>query len=267
MPDKSPLSFTSPPLVEVAFSIQFRQLDKFHLALIGVVWDELKNDYPHVGYEPKLDHQVEKFGLNFNAGEIPNFKFLQKPDIPRVTFSDNQGEYLIQIQNDRFVLNWRKNANNIYPRHELLSSRLFEEFTRFRNVLAKHDIDEFIPDQLEITNVNHIEVTSEPIGLVLNEVLDNKVFSKNPVEGFSTNVYQKLKYKEKVSGRIYTNLEKTKRRTDLKDVYVVKITARSHPDGQDDDSMKGLFSFLRESINEVFQSITTDNYHIKWGKE
>ncbi|MFQ5734475.1 MAG: hypothetical protein ACE5KM_21275, partial [Planctomycetaceae bacterium] len=50
----------------------------------------------------------------------------QIPDLPRVFFEDESGNWLIQIQRDRFLHNWRVSTDESeYPRYPEVSRRFF----------------------------------------------------------------------------------------------------------------------------------------------
>lgn len=259
-------SFAEPPLVEVALSIQFRPLERFHIALLGVIWDAFKSEYPNISYEPRLEHVIERFGIPLFPPKA-SFKLMDRPEAPRMVFTSVDQQYVIQIQDDRFILNWRQHDGYTYPRHEKLAAKLFEEFSTFRDVLARNEITEVQVDQIEITNVNHIEANAQPVEQVFDNIMSNSQLNASPIEAFSCNIQQSFSYNGKELGRIYTVLEKSKRRIDFEDMYAIKITARAHPFANPDSELKSLFSALRTSINGVFDSVTTTKFQKSWGRE
>jgi uncharacterized protein (TIGR04255 family) len=262
----SELNFKSPPIVEVALSIQFRTLSKFHAALLGEVWREFRSDYPHISYANKLEHQIERFGA---SQPVPQHRltFSDFPETPRAMFASNSNEYLIQVQEDRFILNWRKLEGFVYPKHERLSQILFKEFERFKRVIGEFDVGDVTPDQIEITNVNHIETAEQSVSKIFDGILSNVGLSKEPIEGFNCAFTKLYKRDEQDVGRIYTQLEKSKRRHDFQDIYVVKITGRAQPKQSNTDAMRDDFSQLRLAINRVFDTVTSSTLHNQWGKQ
>ncbi|MFD3390075.1 TIGR04255 family protein [Alteromonas macleodii] len=266
MPNSSDVSYKAPPIVEKALSIQFRPLESFHVALLGVIWDAFKAEYPKISYESRLEHTIERFGIPF-AHAKPSFKLLDKPEAPRTTFISLNEEYLIQVQDDRFVLNWRKTESNSYPRHQVLIEKLLKEFGTFKGVLMENGIDSVEPDQLEIINVNHIEDDNVSLDKAFDSIMSNSSIAMSDVEGFSCNFSQFFEYEGKKIGRIYTNLEKAKRKKDLQDIFGIKITARAHPIGASNEELVKLFDKLRCSVNSVFDSVTTAKFQETWGKQ
>src|ERR1019366_1103919 len=92
----------SPPIVEVVCGLFFEPITALDPISIGNFWHGLRVEYPgHTVQLPVLDQ--------------PNFMFAFGPGPLRSLFTSSSDEYVIQIQNDRFYLNWRKREGG-YPR-------------------------------------------------------------------------------------------------------------------------------------------------------
>ena len=71
---------------------------------------------------------------------------------------NSAGTEMIQIQNDRFIKNWRKcGENEEYPRYAKTVKPAFErDFREFLAFLADENLGAVKVNQCEVTYVNHI---------------------------------------------------------------------------------------------------------------
>ena len=146
--------FEKPPLVEVVCDIQFEPLENLIVPHIGLFWDSIKKDFPQINqFEPILPI-FEDFSNPYSKlrreDKIPTL-------IPRIWFVQKNQNILIQVQNDRFILNWRKiSANDKYPRYEKVIEKFKIYLEMFRKFLIKNKIGDIKPIQYEMAYVNHI---------------------------------------------------------------------------------------------------------------
>src|SRR5690606_23663769 len=83
------------------------------------------------------------------------------PDLPRVFLVDETGQWLIQIQRDRFLHNWRVSRDGErYPRFPAVRQRFFDQWSRFEEFVAKNSLGAIEINQLEITYLNQIPLVS-----------------------------------------------------------------------------------------------------------
>jgi uncharacterized protein (TIGR04255 family) len=102
-------TFEQPPLVEVSFGLFYKQPENFRAAHYGAFWSKIKPEF--VGVEDRVA-----------VGDI-QARLLTRVDafpLPRVWFEHKDHYLLIQLQPDRFYLNWRKLHDGEYPRYESL---------------------------------------------------------------------------------------------------------------------------------------------------
>ena len=81
---------------------------------------ELSAEYPKTEELPPLPSQIEKFGEELQQAQVsgPRLQFMD-PNATRFWFIGDPGTRLIQVQRDRFVINWRKvTGDEAYPRYE-----------------------------------------------------------------------------------------------------------------------------------------------------
>jgi uncharacterized protein (TIGR04255 family) len=139
-------TFEQPPLIEVSFGLFFKQPENFRAAHFGRFWSKLKSDFPTV------EDRVA-------VGNIQG-RWLTRADafpLPRVWYEHNDHHLLIQLQPDRFYLNWRKLADGKYPRYETLQSQCFEYFERYRAFLHEEGLGAPELAGTELVYVNRVE--------------------------------------------------------------------------------------------------------------
>jgi uncharacterized protein (TIGR04255 family) len=261
---KSDVSFKSPPLIEVSISVQFEPLQDFHVGLIGLILNEFRDRYPNVSHDNPLEHKVEKFG-GIERVTTPKFRFMEKIELPRVQFSSANFEYMIQLQEDRFILNWKSgNGSCTYPRHEKLRKCFLDELAIFEKIVNQ----DLIYDQVEMSYVNHIDVSDRATPEVFSDLLANSHFKKQEeIESFSINWKKIIMHKGQKVGRMYTAVDKAIRVSDNAEVFVLKFVTRAHPFTRDSSGICPAIELMRQKINESFVSLTTEGMHDIWNKE
>jgi uncharacterized protein (TIGR04255 family) len=126
--------FEMPPVVETALSVQFNSLSGFTAAHAGWFWKEYveklsdgpPKDWKQVVEAVRLPDQYEKFGVD-DVWVPAALKVTHGVVSPRIQIIREDRERMIQLQDTRFVLNWRKQSAP-YPKYETL-------LPEFRNML------------------------------------------------------------------------------------------------------------------------------------
>jgi uncharacterized protein (TIGR04255 family) len=124
--------FDKPPVVETVLSVQFDPLSLVKTAHLGLLWQEYKDGFPKTEERPPLDLVREQFP------EAPIVRFglrvqaLENSPAPRFWFINERGNEMIQVQNGRFVKNWRKEGEGEqYPATSERSGRTLTATTGF----------------------------------------------------------------------------------------------------------------------------------------
>jgi len=144
--------FANPPLVEAALSVQLEPLNKFRTPQMGFLWAEFRRRFPEIEEHPPLDPVIEQFGVQRSRKVGVRLQMIPKLPTPRCWFLTEFGTELIQVQQDRFVHNWRKvGEGDEYPRYEYVRDKFQEELSIFDCFLRREKIGELVPSQCEIT--------------------------------------------------------------------------------------------------------------------
>ena len=101
--------FDEPPVIETVLGVEFAPLEKWSIPHFGLFWARIKDDYPHHQALPPISSRIEKFGAETKQPQPPKLELVSEISV-RCWFVNTPKTRLIQVQNDRFVHNWRKTA-------------------------------------------------------------------------------------------------------------------------------------------------------------
>lgn len=266
--------FARPPVIEVALSLQFKALDKLSGPMIGLLWGKFKEKYPTLEQHPPLEPVIERFGADALPKIGVRFQFLDSPPQSRVWFVSEGGSELIQVQEDRFVHNWRKlSESDRYPRYSTLRTKLVAELEVFRKFVEQEGVSEINFNQTEVTYVNHI-VAGE--GWERHGQLSNilTIHSSDYSDQFFTepeNIQTHLRYiipnaDGTARGRLHVSVVPMLTPKDKRPAINLTLTARCAPDGSGSDAITCL-DLGHRWIVKGFASITTKEMHQIWGRQ
>lgn len=267
--------FDNPPVVEVALSVQFETLTNLRTPQLGLLWQEFRDRFPTTEDHPPLDSVIERFGVPPTTKGVARFQMLSAPPVPRCWFLNKEGTELVQVQQDRFAHNWRKVGDkDTYPRYDHVRTTFENEVRRFGEFLSHQEVGTFIPNQCEITYVNHITSgdgwkTHGELGAVLTlftpQYTDS--FRPDPEDGRLSVRYTIPSDSGEPVGRLHVAVEPVYRSADDTPMFALTLTARGRPLG---DGLPGVLAFLdlgREWIVRMFASITTPVMHKTWRRK
>ncbi len=263
--------FISPPVDEVALSIQFPPIPAFNVPHFGLFWQRIRKDYPKFEIQQPISNVTEQFGPDARPGlQQLSFSFLALPDI-RCWYLDESGNRLVQVQRDRFVHNWRKiSGTEEYPRYPEIRGRLEREWIRFCEFLKDEKLERPKPNQCEVLYVNHIEYDKgwqgygeldHVIAALATPKAKNR-FLPAP-ERITMNVVYPI---EGNAGRLYVSFNPVVRARDGKEVLQMTLTARGAPRSSSDADTFGWLDLGRRWVVRSFADFTTDTMHTVWGK-
>jgi len=269
MPSNGHLSlprFDAPPVIETLLSIEFSQIASLGIPHYGLYWDRIRNDFPKYEIKPPLGSQVEDFGPR-----RPLAIQIQSVELPalRCWFISEDETRLVQIQNDRFIYNWRKEATaETYPHYEQsIKPAFIKEFRRFAAFVSSATKSTIEVRQCEVTYVNHFERGREwkspaDVSEIFNcwSIKRDEAFLPAP-EDITFQIRYRL---PEDSGRLYVALQPALRKRDGEEVLQMALTARGKPKGEDLDSALAWLDLGREWVVRGFADLTTKKMHDLW---
>lgn len=147
--------FAAPPVVETVISVQFELLNAFTSAHAGWFWkNHLDQSWSSVREVPRIQDQYERFGDDKRWG-ASKLTVRTSPQVERLQIIREDQERMIQLQNTRFIYNWRKGKEG-YPSYETLLPEFKAFFSEFEEFALGAGNSHVAPNQWEITYVNHI---------------------------------------------------------------------------------------------------------------
>lgn len=271
--------FENPPVVEVALSVQFETLANLRTPQLGLLWQEFRDRFPVTEEHPPLDAVFERFGVPAMVREGVRFQMLPAPPVPRCWFLNKEGTELVQVQQDRFIHNWRKVGDKDrqptpYPRYDSVRRTFENELVKFRDFLSRNNIGDLAPNQCEVTYVNHIEsgecwTNHGQLGELLSVFSPRYTdeFLAVPEDGRMSVRYLIPTSTGEPLGRLHISVEPAYRASDDAPMFLLTLTARGRPAS---DGIPGVLGFLdigREWVVRGFTSITTETMHKSWGRK
>jgi len=135
--------YDNPPINEVVFGATFAPLANLKAPHLGLFWNEVKSEFVRCEHAPpvgSLNDIIEP------ESGVP---------LPRVWFINAEDDHLLQIQKNKFLLNWRK-RENVYPHFEDISEKFYLYFGMFQESLEVNDVGQVNILELELSYINII---------------------------------------------------------------------------------------------------------------
>jgi len=264
--------FDNPPVTEVVLGVQFEKLDSLKTPQLGYIWQAFRDRFPQTEGKPALDPVFEQFGPRPGRRPGVRLQLVEAPPEPRLWFLNESGTELAQVQQDRFVRNWRKREDaEEYPRYRNLRELFRRDFEAFCGLIEREQWGSVEPNQCEVTYVNLIAAGEgwEDHG-DLDKVLT--VFSARysddhlqKPEQVVVNVQYVLSDEGgEPTGRLRIAANPVLRASDNRPAIRLSLTARGKPEGS---GIEGAMAFLdrgHEAVVRGFTSITTPEMHKVW---
>lgn len=264
--------FDNPPVIEVVLGVQFEKLDSLGTPQLGYAWHAFRDRFPETEQQPPLDPVFEQFGPR--AGRRPGVRleFMAALPQPRLWLLNESGNELVQIQQDRFVRNWRKREDSDeYPRYRNLRELFRRDFEEFRGLVQREQWGEVVPNQCEVTYVNiipagegweHHGELEKVLTVFVAHYSDDRLGTP---EEASVNVQYILRDAEtEPVGRLRVAAHPVFLVSDNRAAIRLTLTARGKPDGDGVDGAMGFLDRGHEAIVRGFASITTPEMHKLW---
>jgi uncharacterized protein (TIGR04255 family) len=271
-PDHDLPDFDNPPVVETVLSAQFERLTAMRSVHLGLFWQRVRGEFPNTEERPALPPVLEQ--ASEPVAQAVQLRFEPQEPLPlqRLWLINASGAEMMQIQNDRFIKNWRKkNEDNAeYPHYTPVIKPAFErDFKEFRTFAADEELGEIKVNQCEVTYVNHI-IAGE--GWLKRDEIE-KIFTfcqqpfAEPYPGRAEDVAYRARFPilgpdNEWIGRLHVELSPAISLPDNKQMYAMNLTAR----GMYGTGIE-FFDIGRRWIVKSFERLTTEHMHEIWRKK
>ncbi len=257
--------FDSPPVIETVLGVEFRPLNKWSIQHFGLFWNRIREEFPKCEIQPPLMSQIEIFGQPQPQQKI-GIQLMTVPEV-RCWFSHSDQARLIQIQNDRFVHNWRKIENHTYPSYNTIKPKFKSHWETFCNFLNEENLGEPEAIQCEVTYINHIEIGEEWKSLAdISEIVPAW---SGQLSGSFLPLPETVQIKTAFvipddRGRLHINLQPAIRRVDLKQILQLTLTARGAPKSAETSAILEWFDLGHDWVVRGFADFTSEKMHQLW---
>lgn len=152
---RKPVKFDHPPVMEVICGVLFKELPKLRLPHLGVFWSTVRDAFPQPDEKPPLAPVIESFPPVLGAPQT--MEWIDLPT-PRIWLLSADGRQLIQLQKDRFLYNWKREASDDgnYPSFDTIIAEFENWFSKFSDFVREQQLGDIEARQFELTYVNHI---------------------------------------------------------------------------------------------------------------
>jgi uncharacterized protein (TIGR04255 family) len=255
------VKFDRPPVVEVACSVLFSAAKPLRGIHIGRYAERTQSDFPRTEDMPPLAPVVELQEPGTGGIEL-GYAVGLLPPLRRTLFVSEDGRNLIQVQEDRFIFNWKKAGNDdTYPSYDEVIDRFDRHLAGFLEFAAEQNIGPVVCRQFELIYVNQIplgpaEVEVSESRLLVDHVRDNtrSRFLGEPVGVNWVSIYE-LPNRE---GRLYMTAQSA-RAPDGRRILRLDMTARGIPADTADAGRRAWFDQAHAWITRGFADLTAED--------
>jgi uncharacterized protein (TIGR04255 family) len=261
--------FEEPPLIEVVHGIQFEPIG---LSIVhpGQFYEVVAARYPKVDTRDPLLPVREAFGPAAMLQQSFRLEMASAAEMPRSWFLSADDAFIVQLQKDRLLLNWRfVERGASYPRYNGMRKEFNDLYGALEGFATNKQLGPVTPNQVEITYISHFSADGtaadgpDPAKYLSFFSRDHGPEWPIPMEALKLEARYPLLRKDGTSkGRLYVVLlpvEKGGRR-----LLQLELTARGAPETPDLDGVTNFLDFAHEQILNCFAGITTPAAHAAW---
>ena len=148
--------YKNPPIDEVAFGLLFPALPGFSDGFVSLFWEVVRNEYPTMEPVPRVEVQLETLEPGPPTAQALTLPTFQGPGQMRTWFTSGDDQFVVQVQNTRFFLNWRR-RDQAYPHFDEIAPRFWSVYDLFVSTLKEHAGGRPALQQLEVSYINWID--------------------------------------------------------------------------------------------------------------
>ena len=246
--------------------LQFEPLKNLTSPHLGLFWTNyLEKSWIDIKEAPLLQPQAVKFGKEHLFRTVGLKLETARPPM-RTQFIHESKERMIQVQSDRFVLNWRKNGQD-YPTYQSLNPEFWKYFNAFREFVKENKLGQLKPNHWEVTYVNHIKKGELWSSLAEWENVFPNAFS--PCDSLEGQVLETFNSDWQMilgerSGRLSIQLRHTRLAENEDDEAIdLRLTAQG-PASEDIEKLNAAFDLGHEAIVRRFCQMTSSETQKYW---
>ena len=242
--------------------VQFGVMEEWRTSSFGQFWSTIREQYSQTEDHPPLPR------LQLDSAPVFEPRFSPLPPFRRVFFIEPPGNFLIQLQPNRLLHNWRKISDgDEYPRFDAAFEKFLWSWQRLSDFLPAGGLPIPIPDVWELTYINHIRSTGARFP---RDVWDYLSFYEKSPQAITTMAasFMKLQFAWPLAnsqGTLSLDVQHGNRISDQQEVLTMELTARG-PATDSREAMISWFGVAHHAIVNTFEKLTTRSAHLVWEK-
>ena len=145
------VEFSNPPINEVVLATYFNPpIADLRNEHVGLLWEKIRYDFPTVQQQPPLPPRP---GSELNMLSTEFFP------MPRYWFVGRDDTYVIQIQKDSFIFNWRRRGSAVYPGFDSNLKPTFDKYYSIFSEFVRAEVGQpsLSIELCELTYINTID--------------------------------------------------------------------------------------------------------------
>lgn len=258
---REPVQFDRPPVLEVACGVSFSLPKPLKTAHIGSYWSRVSQDFPRWDDAAPIANIVEGPGAPDSTDINLQFEQFAMPPLRRAWLINDPGTHLLQLQEDRFLFNWKRTAQgNAYPSYKNVIAGFRSYWAGFKTFLADEGIGDPVPKQLEMTYFNIL-----PGAHYLRDHLRDAKSDRFLADPDAVN-WRSVFTLPDSCGRLHITAASARNATTGEKVIRLDLLARGLPKDPSEKSCEAWFDLAHEWITQGFADVTTSEAHREWGR-
>jgi uncharacterized protein (TIGR04255 family) len=252
-------NFKKSPLNELYFGLQY-YVDGLTFVVQNEFFTMISDDFPNIEEKPPLLMTFDKMHIGM-VNDPRNASFAPQK---RYFFINSSNTKLIQMQEGKFLLNWRQlpEKEEEYPHF----TNVFNDFKKYwdilYSILKKNNVSLEL-NQLELSYVNHIflDEFEEGIAGALNCLGPMKTLNEVDSLSFNFSLIDNI-----CNGHINLSLKSGTRNADKKPLFRLETIMRGFFSNECND-IDSWFNHAHNRIIDVFMQIVSEKAKNVWGLE
>jgi uncharacterized protein (TIGR04255 family) len=231
---------------------------------LGAFWQTIREYFPIVEDIGPLPPPTD------SADDSFKYEISDLPPMRRAWMVSSDSQYLIQVQEDRFIFNWKfVNEDVKYPGYYIVVGKFECWLEKFMKFLKDEGVGPVKFIDFELTYVNHIIVDEALSFKYYNALVDHKHndrgrrYLPDPLS-----IHWRTRYALPGSvGRLDVTAFSGVHRTTKRKFLRLDMSAAGSPTGDPNEMMRSWFDLAHEWIVNGFCDVTDPELQQQWGRK
>jgi uncharacterized protein (TIGR04255 family) len=256
--------YRDPPIDEVVIAVQFLPIEGLLDTHIREFWREIQAEYPVAENQPRLEGPIE------SVDETPIAPTIQFPVgmalQGRMWLISETDDFLVQVQNTRFMQNWRRRKTP-YQHFDQLHQLFWKNFRTFREYLMSNNLPQPKIQQAEVTYINWLPDSSlTDFFLPARAVRIDILGTEREPQDQSWSARYSLPNNLEMVQRLYIQCQPAIRAQPphARGAQFALVFRGARASGIEDSEVEDIVDLARVVIVETFTELTTESAQTTW---